>query len=333
MTRRVMASQELISHPEADVTLEPLEDGKHRLEVRMLDPATHVWKTSCETTLPRAVLEALLAAHGPAGLCEVLARIEDPAYVQRELEYAILSFVPREQFKDKRILDFGCGSGASTVQLARMFADTDIVGVDLIPEYVGAARVLAEHLALKRLSFVQAGSLDSLGLFDFVTLNAVYEHLLPAERESLLPQLWSVLVPGGTLFMNMCPYRWYPIEHHTTFLPGLNYLPDWLALRAARRFAGETRRGISRDANWEDLLRGGIRGATEGEIIDILRRAGRAVPLKPQGYEDGVDLWYAKSMERRPMRLKIAMRFFFKLVTRVTRSTFAPDVTMAVRKG
>src|SRR3712207_8585357 len=38
-----------------------------------------------------------------------------------------------------------------------------------------------------------------LGRFDHVVLCAVYEHLLPAERRGLLPQLWSLLEPGGLL--------------------------------------------------------------------------------------------------------------------------------------
>lgn len=332
-------SQELIRHPEATVAMEPLPSGKHRLHVRMLDPGAHIWKTTCETALPGEVVESFLIAHGPAGLCEVLDRIEDPTYVQRALRYSILSFVPEERFADKRILDFGCGSGASTVHLADMFPEAEIVGLDLISSYLVAARTLAEHLGLPKVLFVEARSPDSLGdlgSFDFVMLNAVYEHLLPAERQRLLPQLWASLSPGGTLFVTMCPHRYYPFEYHTTALPLLNYLPDWLALRVARRFAGEKRRGISRDSEWEGLLRGGIRGATEGEIMRMLKRAGTETPFALQpwvgGYSDGVDLWYSQSMERRPLAVKGAMRAAFKVVTKVTGSTFAPDVTMAIRK-
>jgi hypothetical protein len=132
----------------------------------------------------------------------------------------------------------------------------------------------------------------------------------------------------------MCPHRYYPLEYHTTALPFVNYLPDWLALRVARRFAGKTRRGIARDDKWEDLLRWGIRGATEGEILHILKGTGATpVPLRPREYADGVDLWYAASMERRPLRLKVVMRATFKLITKLTGSTFAPHVTMAVRKA
>jgi len=331
---------QVICHSDAEITMEPLPSGNHRLHVRMNDPGEHIWKTTCETSLPRDLVELFLQANGPAGLCESLDRVEDPTYVQSEIRYSTLSFVPEHEFAGKRLLDFGCGSGASTMQLARMFPDTEIVGLELLAKYLVPARALADHLGLKNVSFVEATSSDALpddlGAFDYVTLNAVYEHLLPTERKRLLPQLWAALTPGGALFVNQTPHRWYPLEFHSTALPFMNYLPDWLALRYARRFAGYQRRRIGRDSEWEALLRGGVRGATEREILRMLEeaRTSRPVALKPTlgGYADAVDLWYAQSVSRRPLRVKAAMRVVFKAITRVTGSTFAPDVTMAIRK-
>jgi hypothetical protein len=176
-----------------------------------------------------------------------------------------------------------------------------------------------------------------LGTFDFVTLNAVYEHLLPDERTLLLPQLWASLRYDGVLFVNQTPYRWYVLEHHTTALPFTNYLPESLALRYARRFAGWKRHRVAPDADWETLLRGGIRGATEGQIVRRLAAIGNGMPLplRPRlwGYSDAIDLWYAQSMIRRPMWIKPVMRAMYKAIGRVTGSPFAPDVTLAIRKA
>lgn len=320
--------------------MEPLPSGKHRLHVRMLNPHTHVWKTTFESSLSRELVESFLEVHGPRGLGHALTRIEESGDLRRTLLFSILPFVPREEFSHKRLLDFGCGSGTSTFHLARMFPDAEIVGLDLLSEQLIAARALMRHMEVSNATFIPAASGDSLpqdlSTFDFVTLNAVYEHLLPAERKRLLPSLWALLSPGGVLFVNMTPYRYYPLEGHTTMLPLLNYLPDSLALRAARWFAGETRRGIAPDTDWADLLRWGVRGATEGEILRLLAAAGDGQPvaLKPRlwGYSDVVDLWYAESMLRRPLRVKALMRVVFKAITRVTGAPFAPDVTMAVRK-
>ena len=78
--------------------------------------------------------------------------------------------------------------------------------------------------------------LDQLdGSFDLINLNAVFEHLLPAERRSLLPELWRRLANNGRLVLTETPWRWFPIETHTTSRPLMNYLPDRLALAVARR--------------------------------------------------------------------------------------------------
>jgi hypothetical protein len=68
---------EAIAHPDADVTLEPLPSGRHRVRVRMRDPDEHLWLDVVETSLPRALIERYLEVHGPAGLGHDLARLEE----------------------------------------------------------------------------------------------------------------------------------------------------------------------------------------------------------------------------------------------------------------
>jgi SAM-dependent methyltransferase len=163
--------------------------------------------------------------------------------------------VAAEEFTGKRLLDFGDGSGTSTVHLARIFPQSEIVWVVLLPELLEPAQGLMEDMGFEHVRFVQAKAEDSLpddlGSFDFVTLNAVYEHLLPNERRLLLPQLWASLRRGGVLFLNMTLFRWYRYEHHTTELWFVNYLPDWLALRCVRFFGGRKRRYLDREGEWE----------------------------------------------------------------------------------
>ena len=70
--------------------------------------------------------------------------------------------------------------------------------------------------------------------FDVIQLNAVFEHLVPQERKKLMPDLWQRLRLGGYLVLTETPWRWFPIETHTTGLPFVNYMPDRLALAAVR---------------------------------------------------------------------------------------------------
>jgi hypothetical protein len=59
--------------------------------------------------------------------------------------------------------------------------------------------------------------------------------------------VWSVLEPGGVLLVSQLPYRYYPIDRHTTGLPLINYLPRAVALR----YAHARSRRISSDADWD----------------------------------------------------------------------------------
>src|SRR5262249_32482386 len=122
-------------------------------------------------------------------------------------------------------------------------------------------------------------------------LSAVYEHLLPDERRILLPRIWSRLKPGGVLFINQTPHRYSPVEMHSTGLPLINYLPDGLAYRITKRFS----KRIKGDEDWPALLRGGIRGATIGEILRAL--GDDAALLEPRA-GDHIDLWYGKLSKR-----------------------------------
>ena len=56
------------------------------------------------------------------------------------------------EFRGKRLSDFGCGSGASTLCLGAMLPDTEVVGVELNPRNIELARRV---LAVRQLSNVQ----------------------------------------------------------------------------------------------------------------------------------------------------------------------------------
>ena len=325
-----------IDHGQGRVTVEELEGGLRRIYVEPADEKLFVPIRSCTTKYPLDLIEHVLAVKGLTGLCKQITRDESEKSLALFLHHALLSYIPAEAFPGKRLLDFGCGSGASTIILARMFPRTHIVGVELDEQMVALARHRAAYYEVDTLSFYVSPDANSLpptiGTFDFVVLSAVWEHLLPHERNTLVPQLWRRLNDGGVLFVNQTPHRWYPIERHTTGLPFLNYVPARVAQRIANRFSKRLPGGES----WEQLLRRGIRGGTSREAMGILRRAGDGVPvlLKPTrlGTKDTVDVWYARSQRARPMKSKALMRVTFKIINGITRSTFAPGIDLAIEK-
>ena len=81
-------------------------------------------------------------------------RDEDPNYVQRNLELSIFAYVDKEIFKNATILDFGCGSGSSSLILSRLFPTADLVGVELVEEFVSIAEKRAEYYGLKNVTFL-----------------------------------------------------------------------------------------------------------------------------------------------------------------------------------
>jgi len=312
-----------LDHPQGRVRIEELGHGRRR--IRIEDATTFISTSEWETAYPVDLIALILSVKGSAYLCDEIRRDEDPSYVPLFLHYSLLGFVPEERFDGVRILDFGSGSGATTATLSRMFPNAHVVGVELVPELIEIARARAEHYGLDNVETLQSPDPERLpegiGEFDFVILGAVYEHLLPAERRRLLPQLWSLLKTGGVLFVNQLPHRYYVLEAHTSGLPLINFLPDKAAHLVARRFS----KRIAQDASWPSLLRRGIRGGTEGSLVrDVRGGGGDPLLLRPQrlGLTSHADLWYATRV--RPHPVKRAMRVAFRAINRIGGTSYAP---------
>ncbi|WP_282611113.1 bifunctional 2-polyprenyl-6-hydroxyphenol methylase/3-demethylubiquinol 3-O-methyltransferase UbiG [Pelagibius sp. Alg239-R121] len=282
------------------------------------------------------LIEHVPQVKGPVYLCDEIMRDEQPLYVQHSLHWDILSFLKQEDFTGRRLLDFGPGSGASSMVLARMFPQAEIVGVELVPELVELARHRARFYGVEaRVTFSLSPEPSRLptdiGQFDYIIFSAVFEHLLPEERETMLPVLWSYLKEAGIIFLDQTPYRWFPVEMHTTGLPLINYLPDGLAFRLSRRFS----KRIKRDVSWQELLRKGIRGGTTQEISNILDRKGRRSEfLAPSelGVKDDIDLWYRRSSSVRKAGTKKLTIMAFRALKAVTGATILPTLSLAIKK-
>lgn len=325
-----------LEHPKARVQIDELSTGKKHITVQSLDESIFIPIKDCDTSYSVELIQHILNAKSPSGLCDEIERDEEPSYVQIPLEKSILGYVDESIFVNKRLLDFGCGCGSSTIILARMFPQTEIVGVELCREFLEVAELRSKHHQCDRVKFILSRSGTNfpleIGNFDFVVLNAVYEHLLPNERQLLIPQIWSLIKPGGILFINETPYRYSPLEGHTTGLPLINYLPDNMALAVARRFC----KRVEEKESWENLLRRGVRGATAGEILNVIRLNSDAKPiiLEPNrlGFTDRIDLWYDISSGQRLRRIKQLVKVFLKNIKLVFGVTLVTSLSLAIRK-
>lgn len=324
-----------ISHQGFTVRIEELSGGRRKIKVAPDREGIFILYDECETSYPLELIRLMIEVNGPNGLCHEIKREEDESYVQKLLRNDLFAYFDPKDFAGKRILDFGCGSGASTMIMARMFPTSYVTGVEMYESSLSVAKKRAEFLGLPNVQFKQSSSEtelpEGLGRFDFVILSAVYEHLLPNARKALLPQLWAVVADGGFLFINQTPNRFFPFELHTTMLPMINYLPD----RVVHRLAWRLTNRVTRDQSWEHLLQQGIRGATEKEILRLLRRHDDSVlMLEPSknGVSDRIDLYYMNTNQTRHRTLKRIAKTWIKTIRVVSGLTLVPDLSLAFEK-
>jgi 2-polyprenyl-3-methyl-5-hydroxy-6-metoxy-1,4-benzoquinol methylase len=322
----------LLSGTGPNAYVEPLPDGKHRISIEGKGKGKADLTRPCltwVTSYPLSLIREMYATKGMY-VCDEIRREEDPRSVERSVRHEVFSYVKASDFAGKRVLDFGCGAGASTIVLRRLLPPCEIVGIELQDRLLRLARARALHFGMGGTRFLRSPSADSIpadvGTFDFVIMSAVYEHLLPRERRTLLPRLWSHVKPGGILFLNQTPHRYSPVELHTTGLPLINFLPDWLAMRIARRFS----RRVNPAADWERMLRDGIRGATVREIVRML--GGSVAVLAPRAeVGDRIDVWYGKLSPRCAL-LKKSIWASLKVLKMLSGIQLTPSIALALRK-
>lgn len=329
-----------IDDRDAVIKVEEKGSGTRRIVVEMKDPGAYSPRLHWDTQYPPELIKSVLDVKGAAWLCDEIARDEDPLYVRSDLMMSLLSYVRESHFDGKLDLDFGCGSGASTVIIARMFPRCRILGVELDEKLLELAPLRSQHYRLDNVDLLRSPSADRIpeqaqGV-DFVLLWAVWEHLLPAERPLLLLQMWESSTLQGVLFVNQTPDARFPMEAHTTKLPLLNYLPDRVAaLWCAHRFA----KTATPTTSWESLLRMGVRGGTPGEILGILSQS-RSSPvlLRPRGHrvKRQSDIYYRSAQRRLQQRYRGVKRACIVGAVELAPTLgipIAPYVSLAIRKS
>lgn len=325
---------ETIETSDGRIEITHSQPGIRTVEVFPSDPNQFIAVHSCKTSYSTALIERIVALKGLAWVCDEINRDEDPNYVAKYLLNDLNAYFAPDDFTGKTVLDFGCGSGASTAILARTFPGANFTGVELLPELLEVAKDRARHYGFKNVRFIASPSESALppdlGEFDFVIMSAVVEHLLPDERLVVLPLLWRQLKTGGYLFLDQTPYRYFPFELHTTMLPLINYLPDRIAFDFAKRFS----RRIDATESWESLLRQGIRGATIREIHDILENVSpvKIVECRSDDVKSRVDLWFKNTNTSRAVTTKRLAKNILNLLERTTGVCMVPDLAVALQK-
>ncbi len=101
-----------------------------------------------------------------------------------------------------RVLDVGCGTGHTTVALARHLPRVRLVGIDLSSAALEIARAHADAAGVDHIHFVQADASalpSELGVFDVILGLGVLHHMPAPDRA--LARLLPHLVEGGRLVL------------------------------------------------------------------------------------------------------------------------------------
>ena len=120
-----------------------------------------------------------------------------------QIEWWINSFVVDAGIKPKRIIDIGCGSGATTFVYAEIFPDAEVIGIDISPSVLRWAKKRAAEKGLKNAHFYHMDAAD-LGYFADDSFDVVHEahtlHEMPDYQiRPVVAEMVRLCRPGGLL--------------------------------------------------------------------------------------------------------------------------------------
>lgn len=127
-------------------------------------------------------------------------------------------------FKDKVVLDIGCGPAGKTLFYASKGVKK-IYGLDILEKYESEAYKLSSEKGLGgRFEFI-AGDAANMPFgdcfFDTIIMNDAFEHF--TEPAAVLNECSRILKPGGSLYVNFPPY-YHPYGSHLSDVIGIPWV-------------------------------------------------------------------------------------------------------------
>lgn len=130
------------------------------------------------------------------------------------IKFYMDKFTTDEMFKDKEVIDFGCGAGGKSMYYASLGAK-HVTGVDIVEHYEKDSHDFAKEKGfLDKFTFKIA---DATKLpfddnsFDTAIMNDFMEHV--GNPEKALQEALRVIKPGGRIYLNFPPYS-HPFGAH-----------------------------------------------------------------------------------------------------------------------
>ena len=114
-------------------------------------------------------------------------------YAQKRIDWTAHCVAPLD-VSVQRILDYGCGDGASVPMLAERFQAGQVLGVDVSADSITIAR---ESYGREGLEFLCTRDWTPDSSVDLAFTNGVFHHIGPPDRPACLDAIRRALKPGG----------------------------------------------------------------------------------------------------------------------------------------
>lgn len=192
----------------------------------------------------------------------------------------------------KRVLDFGCGHGALTLQVARQGCAW-VTGLDLEEDYIAfAERNLRERFPElgDRVEFLcrDIAEIPGTAVYDCVVCKDTFEHV--QNLAVVVSHMHRLLKPGGLLHVGFSPLFHSPFGDHGRLwypLPWLSaLLPEGLLFKLATKRTGKTIRHIG-DVGLNKLTPAEFRNLFQGDewkISSVRYNVGEKKLLRPMSF-------------------------------------------------
>lgn len=166
-------------------------------------------------------------------------RLKDFVEANPRIEAAIETLSTWAPAAPRRVLEIGCGIGASAWRMARAWPNAEVIGTDLSAASIDVARTCFKR---SNLSYETGAAQEQLirGTFDLVLLMDVYEHIPRADRPALHATLRDLLSDESRLIITVPGVLLQ--QHDRVRNPaGLQPVDESVTLADVMRLAEETR--------------------------------------------------------------------------------------------
>ncbi|HZG13888.1 MAG TPA: class I SAM-dependent methyltransferase [Candidatus Bathyarchaeia archaeon] len=148
-------------------------------------------------------------------------------------EQTIQFFLPyhsqEQMFRDKTVLDIGCGGGGKTCYYAT-FQPKKIIGIDVVEHYAEEGNAFAREKGLGEVATFMTADAAKMPFadesFDTIIMNDAMEHV--DQPEKTLEECFRVLKPGGHIYINFPPY-YHPYGAHLSDAIGIPWVHSFFS--------------------------------------------------------------------------------------------------------